>query len=102
MVELLTIEKRKVLAMGRRPIANDFERAWEQCWKQMVREKAWPHSTEHRKQWREAMKETKHEMRAAFLDLPPTLSTFAQWAQDVKLDAFDLDALSGERHLQVA
>lgn len=55
-----------------------FEVAWADAWEVMVAEKAWPHATEHRRQWRAAMITCKAEMRAAFLDEPTMFARISE------------------------
>lgn len=74
MVELLTIEKRRLLAEHGHVTRQDFEEAWERCWHVMVLERAWPHATRHRRAWRQAQDETKLECCAAFLGEPTPFS----------------------------
>lgn len=68
MVELLTIEKRRLLAEHGRVTRQDFEEAWERSWELMRVEHAYPHATPHRRGWRKAMNASRGEYRAAFLD----------------------------------
>ena len=67
MVELLTIEKRRLIDEKGTVTGEDFEVAWEACWEVMVTERAWPHATEHRRAWRSAMVACKPETRACFV-----------------------------------
>jgi hypothetical protein len=75
MADLLLERKLRLLADGVELTRQAFEAAWAEAWEVMVAEKAWPHATEHRRQWRSAMISCKAEMRAAFLDQP---TMFAQ------------------------
>lgn len=60
-----------------------FERAWDEAWSVMVTERAWPHATEHRRQWRKGMEEAmKPEARACFLGLP---TAYQRWHEQLKL-----------------
>lgn len=71
MVELLGLEKKRLLSKGIVIVDADFDLAWEVCWGIMVTERAWPHATAHRRAWRRAMEEAmKPEARACFLDIP--------------------------------
>jgi len=70
MADLLVERKRQLLAEGVELTRAHFEQAWREAWEIMVQERAWPHATEHRRQWRSAMLACKGEMRAAFLDRP--------------------------------
>jgi hypothetical protein len=70
MVELLAVEKERVLAEGRDVTRHDFEEAWAKCWNHMIAERAWPHATIHRRAWRSAMIATRSETRAAFVGDP--------------------------------
>lgn len=74
MVELLAIEKRRVLAEKGTVSLQDFRDAWDACWWTMVLERAWPHATCHRRSWRITMLVTRQEARAAFLDDPTAFS----------------------------
>jgi hypothetical protein len=70
MADLLLERKVRLLDDGVELTRHVFEAAWCEAWEVMVAEKAWPHATEHRRQWRAAMISCKTEMRAAFLDEP--------------------------------
>lgn len=76
MVELLAVEKKRLLAERGFVTAQDFERSWERCWAIMVTERAWPHATTHRRAWRSAMLDCKPETRASFLDEPSGFSRY--------------------------
>lgn len=75
MVELLAAEKRRLLDEAGDVTRDDFERAWQRAWGQLVAEHVWPHNTEHRRQWWATLLAAKAEARAAFLDMP---TSFAQ------------------------
>ena len=75
MVELLTIEKRRLLAVNGYVTTSDFRAAWERCWEIMVDERAWPHATRFRRGWRAAQFATRREMCAAFVNSPTAFST---------------------------
>lgn len=77
MVELLREAKDRLLAETGKVTPEDFDREWEAAWALMVAERAFPHATEHRRQWRAAMLSTKSEARASFLDRPTTFSRLA-------------------------
>lgn len=77
MVELLAIEKRRLLAANGTVTRQDFERAWEACWWTMVLERAFPHATRHRRAWRMVLEVTRSECKAAFLDEPSPYATAA-------------------------
>jgi hypothetical protein len=71
MVELLAEAKRQLLAVQGSVTVEDFEAAWDVAWAQMVTERAWPHNTVQRRQWRNAMKTAmKPEARACFVNQP--------------------------------
>lgn len=74
MVELLAIEKQRLLATNGIVTRTDFEVAWHRSWETMKVEHYWPHATLHRRSWRRAQKRTRREMRAAFLDEPTPFS----------------------------
>jgi hypothetical protein len=61
MRELLAIAKSEGL---------EFEEAWESALGQMTRERAWPHATIERKQWRLAVTASRAEMRRCYMDEP--------------------------------
>lgn len=44
-----------------------FEDAWETAWRLMISERAYPHRTTERAQWREALASTRPEFRAAYI-----------------------------------
>jgi hypothetical protein len=75
MVELLAVEKRRLLAARGHVTTQDFDAAWEACWEVMVLERAWPHATCHRRSWRAVQWSTRSEFRAAFLDEPTAFAT---------------------------
>ena len=77
MVELLTIEKRRLLDVNGGVTTSDFRAAWERCWEIIVLERGWAHATRLRRSMRQAQDETKDECRAAFLDLPTPFATAA-------------------------
>jgi phage/plasmid primase-like uncharacterized protein len=70
MVELLAIEKRRLLSENGQVTRQDFSDAWERSWHTMVLERGWAHATKHRRSWRRAMVATRRECRAAFLGEP--------------------------------
>jgi hypothetical protein len=70
MTELLTAEKRRLLAEHGFVTLRDFDDAWTQSWNAMILEHAWPHATQHRRGWRSAMLATRSEARAAWLGQP--------------------------------
>lgn len=77
MVELLAERKRTLLRECGVVTAEDFEVAWEASWTQMVAERAWPHATVHRRQWRRAMEEAMMpEARACWLGQPTAFSEY--------------------------
>ncbi len=76
MVELLAVEKARLLAERGEVTSQDFREAWAECWWVMILERAYPHATRHRRAWRAVLQSTKPEMRAAFLD-DPTAFAFA-------------------------
>lgn len=78
MVELLADAKRDLLAHDVELTPRVFEQAWAQAWEVMIAERAWPHATEHRRQWRAAMIATKSEARAAFLDVETMFARIAE------------------------
>ena len=84
MVELLSEAKRRLIAEQGMVTEADFNREWEAAWALMVAEKAWPHATEHRRQWREAMRSTRADYGAAFLGVE---TPYSRWHEQ---------ALSGE------
>jgi hypothetical protein len=92
MVELLAEAKARLLAERQSVTSADFEREWSAAWDVMTAERAWPHATEHRRQWRVAMLATKSETRAAFLDRPTTFGSLAQ----------SLTAASARLHIALA
>lgn len=79
MVELLAAHKRACLRDDGTVTTDDFDRAWARCWEVMVDERAWPHATDLRRQWRTGMRLSRHEYRAAFLSLPAGIA----WEQIV-------------------
>ncbi len=68
MVELLSAEKRALIAANGLVTRQDFEAAWSKCWEIMRCEHAWAHATHLRRGSRRAMVTTRREYRAAFLD----------------------------------
>jgi hypothetical protein len=78
MVELLADAKRDLLERGVELTPRVFERAWAEAWEVMIAERAWPHATEHRRQWRAAMIAAKGEMRAAFLGRPTMFARISE------------------------
>ena len=68
MVELLAVEKRRLLAEKGQLTSADFRLAWDACWGIMVLERSWAHNSYLRRSVRGAMLATKPEVRAAFLD----------------------------------
>lgn len=66
-VELLAEAKRVQLAQTGTVTQDDFDRAWEQALAVMRTEKAFPHATEHRRQWHAALEATRPEFEACFL-----------------------------------
>lgn len=96
MVELLAERKRTLLAEQGHVTATDFAEAWDAAWAAMVAERGWPHASEHRRQWRQAMMATRSESRATFLgqrtafgDLAEALTAAAERMQ-VHIDPSDL------------
>lgn len=77
MAELLADARRELLAIDVVLDEADFDRAWDESWDRMRSERAWPHATEHRRQWRVAMVATRSEMRAAFLGRPTMFGDLA-------------------------
>jgi hypothetical protein len=43
-----------------------FEDAWELAWRQVV----WPHDTDHRRQWKAALRDTRPEWYSCYLGEP--------------------------------
>ncbi len=78
MVELLAVEKKRLLAERGYVTSQDFSVAWDECWWTMKLERAWPHATVHRRGWRRAQERTRREMRAAFLDEPTPFALAAE------------------------
>lgn len=78
MAELLGEAKRRLQAEQPEITAEDFEREWDAAWALMIAERAWPHATVDRRQWRAAMIATRSEVRAAFLDRPTMFGTLAR------------------------
>jgi hypothetical protein len=79
MVELLVDAKRDLLHRQGFVTVEDFEAAWAEAWATMVAERAWPHATTHRRQWRSAMKTAmKPEARACFLGQPTAFQFFLE------------------------
>lgn len=74
MTELLIAEKRRLLAANGDVTRQDFETAWAACWMRMVLAHEFPHDTQERRGWRQAMQATKSETRAAFLGQPTAFS----------------------------
>lgn len=94
MVQLLAIEKRRLLDVQGFVTDADFEVAWDACWAVMVTERAWPHATAHRRAWRKAMREAlRPEARACFLGQP---SGFQRWAGALA-EAIDESRAVGEQ-----
>lgn len=83
MVELLTVEKTRALAERGAVTLGDFEAAWGTSWDTMIAEHAWPHATQHRRGWRQAMIATRSEARAAFLDQTTPFAVAVQRLADV-------------------
>jgi hypothetical protein len=86
MVELLAVEKRRLLAEGRdlrNLAACEFDEIWETCWEVMVLERGWPHATKHRRAWRQAQDETKEECLLAFRDAPSPFAFAARRIAEV-------------------
>lgn len=77
MVELLAEGKRRLLAEQGGVTPEDFEREWDAAWALMVAERAWPHATIDRRQWKAAMLATKSEARASFLGRPTMFGALA-------------------------
>jgi hypothetical protein len=93
MVELLAVEKRRLLAEHGRVTVEDFEVAWVECWAVMRSERAWPHATVHRRAWRKAMNEAlKPEARACFLGEPTGFQRYI----GALADAMDESVFAGE------
>ena len=82
MVELLTIEKRRLLDVNGYVTTSDFRAAWEHCWGVMVLERAWAHATVHRRGSRRMMLATRGEYRDAFLDGSTAFSCAATSLRD--------------------
>lgn len=68
--ELAEADRNFADLLERLPAMAAFERAWDRCWQVMVRQRAWPHATAHRRAWRSAMLDCKPETRACFLGEP--------------------------------
>lgn len=75
MVELLAVEKRRLIAQKGHVTRQDFDEAWQACWWAMVLERSWAHNTYNRRSTRAAMLATRSEVRAAFLDEPTAFAT---------------------------
>lgn len=95
MADLLVDAKRELLDQGVDLTPRVFDAAWRRAWEAMVEERAWPHATEHRRQWRSAMIACKSEMRAAFLDVETPYSriseTFVKASERVEVDLTPAD-----------
>lgn len=78
MVELLSIEKSRLLRDKGHVDRHDFEIVWARSWHTMVTERAWPHSTVHRRAWRNAMVFAKSECEAAFVGKPSAFAFAAE------------------------
>lgn len=78
MSELLLEAKERLIAEAGEVTDADFEREWDGAWETMVAERAWPHASIHRRQWRAAMIATKSEARAAFVGRETNFSRVAQ------------------------
>jgi hypothetical protein len=78
MVELLSMEKSRLIAENGTVTSHDFDAAWQLAWQVMVAERAWPHATKHRRAWRAAMLATRSEARAAFLGEPTAFAHVAE------------------------
>jgi len=70
MVQLLAIEKARLISEKGYVTSQDFREAWQTCWWEMVLEKSWAHATRFRRGSRIAMLTTRHEYRTAFVDQP--------------------------------
>jgi hypothetical protein len=78
MVELLVEAKRGLLRQRDTLTVGDFERAWDEAWRVMVAEHAWPHNTFHRRTWRAAMLEAmKPEACACFIGASTAFQSLA-------------------------
>jgi hypothetical protein len=53
-----------------------FEDAWQAAWRLMISERAYPHRTEERAQWREALRATKPEFCASYCRIETGYSRF--------------------------
>lgn len=59
------------LELGRyKQLDASFDEAWNLAWRRII----WPHDTDHRRQWKEALRSTYGEWRACFEDLPSVAS----------------------------
>lgn len=77
-----------LLRGGARTLAG-FEDAWETAWRLMISERAYPHRTEERAQWREALKAAKPEFGAAYARIE---TGYSRWHSAI------LASLAGEDH----
>jgi len=97
MIELLVSEKRRVLDEKGYVTEEDFLLAWDASWAIMVTERAWPHATTHRRDWRRAMNQAlKPEACACFLGRP---TGFFKWAEALA-EAMDESRFAGEELLE--
>lgn len=76
MLELLAVEKRRLLVTNGYVTEADFEVCWEMCWQVMVTERAWPHATAHRRSWRAAMLAAKPEYGACWVGVETGFSRY--------------------------
>jgi hypothetical protein len=67
MADLLAQRKRELLDAEVELTPRVFEQAWAECWELMIGERAYPHATEHRRQWKATLIACKSEHRASFL-----------------------------------
>jgi hypothetical protein len=67
-VELLKVEKRRLLAENGVCTHDDFRAAWEACEKVIIGERAFPHATVHRRRWWAALVSARPDYQAAFCD----------------------------------
>jgi hypothetical protein len=77
MTDLLVACKRELLDAQVELTPRVFEVAWTDAWETMIGERAYPHATEHRRQWKAALLACKSEMRAAFLGAPTPFGRLA-------------------------
>jgi hypothetical protein len=97
MVELLTIEKRALLALGVELTDEHFELAWQAAWTLMVHERAFPHATIHRRSWRAALIGTKPEMCACFVGRETGFARYlAALAEAMDQSSFADESVTGE------